>query len=894
MARLMRLAMAAIELAIEASFAVLVWFLDTDQAIGWRLVLTALAFVIARYTAGGIGMVLLIGTTRRAQARGFDMTSELRIVLTAKAGAIAGLILGSLAGYCAAGPMLMLAGAALLSLCGSVLGTRMGGIWSGRVLISDLGSGRKSEYIVNGQPGIPTMSKVVFATDLSRGGLRGTPVVLKTYSGTGKEARDDFVTEAHIWMNLGVHPHIARAEFIEEVDDRQYLVIEYVEPDDEDRNTIAQFLGGEPLPLSTALRWAIQICAAMRYAFEQRGLQAHGDLKPPNVLVTRQSNVKVTDFGLSRANAAGVTTGAPERRRQAFAGDAPGPFVGADTGGTVGWMAPERFVGVADQRSDIYSFGIILWQTITGAADSPFSANKDGSGRDWDSARNRHLTLQLPTVASPLWPVVRSCVRKQPEDRVQTFAELMTMLDEIAKAAKISYVVEPTPTEEPGYYHYNRGLSFRRLERYEEAVKCFDLAVASLKTDPDRADAQLRRASCLTDLGDFDGAIKECDDVVRRLPKYWMGYLERSMVWQMMMDMDKAEADAKAAVKHAPLSQLAKSHLNMVTSVRKRDRPPREPRGRQGEPPPRMALDRTMVEGLDLMEAMLTDPGLFPPGGAPGTPGEDAERQAHLQRILAFRDALKSGQGPEHVDRAMRGIAAGPLLMAAAFEGNLDKLKAQIAMGASLNAHHKDGFTPLMAASVRGHIDCVQALIAAGANLEERENTGKTVLFIAAAARGVAIIKLLGAAGIDANAIDSSGMTALFYAVFGDSPEIVKALIDIGTSTETKGPNAITSLTLAIEQGHLDCVNALIAGRANVNARNSGGDTPLMAAARGGHATNDGGDTALMHAAYFGHVECVKALVAAGSDRGVKNRQGYTALSIAQAQRHADCVRALA
>ena len=49
-----------------------------------------------------------------------------------------------------------------------------------------------------------------------------------------------------------------------------------------------------------------------------------------------------------------------------------------------------------------------------------------------------------------------------------------------------------------------------------------------------------------------------------------------------------------------------------------------------------------------------------------------------------------------------------------------------------------------------------------------------------------------------------------------------------------------------------------------------------------------------MHAAYFGHVECVKALVAAGSDRGVKNRQGYTALSIAQAQRHADCVRALA
>src|SRR5258707_1374737 len=109
------------------------------HAVGWRLVLTALAFVIARYTAGGIGMVLLIGTTRRAQARGFDMTSELRIVLTAKAGAIAGLILGSLAGYCAAGPMLMLAGAALLSLCGSVLGTRMGGIWSGRVLISDLG-----------------------------------------------------------------------------------------------------------------------------------------------------------------------------------------------------------------------------------------------------------------------------------------------------------------------------------------------------------------------------------------------------------------------------------------------------------------------------------------------------------------------------------------------------------------------------------------------------------------------------------------------------------------------------------------------------------------------------------------------------------------------------------
>ena len=145
----------------------------------------------------------------------------------------------------------------------------------------------------------------------------------------------------------------------------------------------------------------------------------------------------------------------------------------------------------------------------------------------------------------------------------------MTMLDDIARAAKISYVVEPVPAEEPGYFHYNRGLSFRRLERYVEAVKCFDLAVASFKTDPDRADAQLRRASCLTDLGDFDGAIKECDDVIRRLPKYWMGYLERSMVWQMMMDVDNAEADAKAAVKHAPFNKIAGSNLNTVKGLRK-------------------------------------------------------------------------------------------------------------------------------------------------------------------------------------------------------------------------------------------------------------------------------------------------------------------------------------
>ena len=347
----------------------------------------------------------------------------------------------------------------------------------------------------------------------------------------------------------------------------------------------------------------------------------------------------------------------------------------------------------------------------------------------------------------------------------------------------------------------------------------------------------------------------------------------------------------------------------MVMWFRKRDRSPPKPWFRQGEPP-RITMDRTMVEGLDLMEAMLTDPALFPPGGSPGKPADDVERQAHLQRIRGFRDALKSGQAPEYVDGAMRGRAAGPLLMAAAFEGNLDKLKSLIAIGAALNAHYKDGFTPLMAASVKGHIDCVQALIAAGANLEERENTGKTVLFVGAStARGVAIIKLLGAAGVDANAIDSSGMSALFYAVYEDRPQTVKALIDIGTSTETKGPNELTALRVGIEEGHLECVNALIARQANVNARDSGGDTPLMAAARGGqtrcvaalvaagaavNATNDGGDTALMHAAYLGHVECVKVLVAARSDRAIKNRQGYTALSIAQAQGHAVCVRALA
>ncbi len=180
------------------------------------------------------------------------------------------------------------------------------------------------------------------------------------------------------------------------------------------------------------------------------------------------------------------------------------------------------------------------------------------------------------------------------------------------------------------------------------------------------------------------------------------------------------------------------------------------------------------------------------------------------------------------------------VLMAAAAEGNIDRVKALIAAGANVNAQDNNTLTALMAAALKGHLDCLKALIAAGADVNEKTNPGATALMVA----------------------------ALF-----DQMDCVKALIAAGADVNGKIKNGNTALMAAAQDGSMDRVKGLISFGADVNVKNNDGDTALMAAARNGHA------------------DCVKALLAAGADVHARDKDGKTAAD--QASAYADIVAAL-
>ena len=150
-----------------------------------------------------------------------------------------------------------------------------------------------------------------------------------------------FTREAQVLAALN-HPNIAAIYGVEE----RAIVMELVEGDD---------LKG-PLPLDTVLNYAGQLADALEAAHE-KGI-VHRDLKPANIKVTPQGVVKVLDFGLAKVNETTTGTGATATVSATQAGAIMG---------TAAYMSPEQACGQqVDQRADIWAFGVILWELLTG------------------------------------------------------------------------------------------------------------------------------------------------------------------------------------------------------------------------------------------------------------------------------------------------------------------------------------------------------------------------------------------------------------------------------------------------------------------------------------------------------------------------------------------------
>lgn len=256
------------------------------------------------------------------------------------------------------------------------------------------------------------------------------------------EARARFEREARAVSALN-HPHICNLFDVGEQGGVSYIVMEHLEGE-----PLETSLRRGPLPLEEALRLGLQIAGALGQAHAQGVV--HRDLKPANIMITR-AGAKLLDFGLARIQEA--------THRESTDTTIVTVYDGLTTAGTIlgtfQYISPESLEGKqADARSDIFGFGAVLYEMITGVKAFP-STSQAGLITTIMS-----YDPPLPSSVQPIIPpaldrVVLHCLAKNPDDRWQSARDLADELRWISQEGS-----QTAPPRRRPRHGANRGESF--------------------------------------------------------------------------------------------------------------------------------------------------------------------------------------------------------------------------------------------------------------------------------------------------------------------------------------------------------------------------------------------------------------------------------------------------
>jgi eukaryotic-like serine/threonine-protein kinase len=246
--------------------------------------------------------------------------------------------------------------------------------------------------------------------------------VLSTHLADRSELRERFEREAKTIASLN-HPHICVLHDIGQQDGIDYLVMEYLEGE-----TLAQRLQKGALPMEQVLQYAIEIADALDKA-HRKGI-THRDLKPGNVMLTK-SGTKLLDFGLAKLKQE-VAPAIPDSQLPTMksAVTAEGTILG-----TLQYMAPEQVEGKVDEidgRTDIFAFGVVVYEMATG--------KRAFEGKSPASVMGAIMHLDPPPMSSlqPVTPpaldrLVKTCLAKDPDGRWQSAGDVTRELKWIAE-----------------------------------------------------------------------------------------------------------------------------------------------------------------------------------------------------------------------------------------------------------------------------------------------------------------------------------------------------------------------------------------------------------------------------------------------------------------------------
>ncbi|HET6853476.1 MAG TPA: protein kinase [Pyrinomonadaceae bacterium] len=287
-------------------------------------------------------------------------------------------------------------------------------------------------YEIRSLLGAGGMGEVYLAQDTSLN-RKVALKVLPAEVATDEDRMRRFKQEATAAASLN-HPNIAHIYEIGEASGLNFIAMEYV-----DGSTLREKIHSGPEELSKLLRILQHVAEGLAKAHDA-GI-VHRDLKPDNIMITSDGHAKILDFGLAKLIE-------PQSNTGSVSGEEPTILQHSTPGvilGTMGYMSPEQAQGKTkdiDNRSDIFAFGCILFEAITG--------QKAFTGKDHIEALNKIIREPVPPLAAfnpnapaDLQRIVRRCLAKDPEQRYQNIKDVAIELKEVRRELQESGLTVP-------------------------------------------------------------------------------------------------------------------------------------------------------------------------------------------------------------------------------------------------------------------------------------------------------------------------------------------------------------------------------------------------------------------------------------------------------------------
>ncbi|HEY8224836.1 MAG TPA: serine/threonine-protein kinase, partial [Pyrinomonadaceae bacterium] len=311
---------------------------------------------------------------------------------------------------------------------------------SGTGLNISIPAGTKlGRYEIRSKLGAGGMGEVYLAED-SQLRRRVAVKILPGDLASNQDRMRRFIQEAQAAAALN-HPNIATVHEIGESDGVNFIAMEFI-----DGFTLRELIHGKQTEMSKLLRYLQHVAEGLAKA-HGAGI-VHRDLKPDNIMITREGHAKILDFGLAKlieqrpmpgGDSSEIATAVIPQH------SSPGTVMG-----TVGYMSPEQAQGKTkeiDQRSDIFSFGCILFEAATGK--KPFEGDS--------VIKSLHMVIYEaaltisdlnPSAPPDLQRIVRRCLEKDPEERYQSIKEVAIELKQLRRelaGAAFDTTVPPPP-----------------------------------------------------------------------------------------------------------------------------------------------------------------------------------------------------------------------------------------------------------------------------------------------------------------------------------------------------------------------------------------------------------------------------------------------------------------